>query len=340
MAAPSARLTLHDLARHAGVSPATVSLVLRKSPLVAEPTRARVQAAIQALGYVYNRGAASMRSRRTHTVGAAMTELVNPYFASLTAALEHALTAVGHTVFLANSQEEPARQARFIETMREYSADGIVVCPAEHTDPTAFGAAVRAAGLPCVLVSRDLPGAGLDYVGHDHRGAMRLGVAHLIGLGHTRIAMVGGNPWNWTGQERYAGYCEALLAAGLTLDPALHLAGPPTREGGAATVARLLALDDPPTAAACFNDVLAFGVMLGLRRARIEPGRDFSVLGNDDISEAALWTPALTTSGIDATILGESVARLLLQRIDAPQGPPQRIVLPARLVVRDSTAPR
>jgi LacI family transcriptional regulator len=333
------RLTLHDLARHAGVSPATVSLVLRKSPLVADSTRARVQHAIQTLGYVYNRGAASMRSRRTHTVGAAMNELVNPYFASLTAALEQALTELGRTVFLANSQEDPARQARFVETMREYNADGIIVCPADRTDPAAFAALLHAAGLPCVLVSRDLPGSGLDYVGHDHRGAMRCGVAHLIALGHRRIAMVGGNPWNWTGQERLQGYREALDAAGIPHDPALHLPAPATRDGGVAAIAHLLRLHDTPTAAACFNDTLAFGVMLGLRRAGMEPGRDFSVLGNDDVSEAALWTPALTTSVIDATALGNDVARLLLQRIEMPQAPPQRIVLPPRLVVRQSTGP-
>ena len=339
MESKPARMTLHDLARHAGVSPATVSLVLRKSPLVAEATRARVQAAIQALGYVYNRGAASMRGRLTHTVGASMNELANPYFASLTAALEQALTELGRTVFLANAQEDPARQARFIETMREYSADGLVVCPAERTDPAGFAALVRGAGLACVLVSRDLPGSGLDFVGHDHRGAMRLGVAHLLGLGHRRIAMIGGNPWNWTGQERYAGYCEALREAGLMADPALHWSGAPTRENGAVAIAQMLALDDPPTAAACFNDMLAFGVMLGLRRARVEPGRDFSVVGNDDVSEAALWTPALTTSLIDAGALGEAAARLLMARIEDRAAPAQRMVLPVHLVVRESTGP-
>ncbi len=330
--------TLRDLARHAGVSPATVSLVLRKSPLVADATRARVQAAIQTLGYVYNRGAASLRSRRTHTVGAAMNELSNPYFAGLTTALEQALTRVGHTVFLSNSQEDPARQARFIETMREYSADGLVVCPAERTRPEDL--APLRGSLPCVLISRDLPGSGLDYVGHDHEGGMRQAVDHLLDLGHRRIAMVGATPWNWTGQQRLAGYHAALHARGITPDPALHIPCAPTRERGADAIAQLLAIPGPPTAAACFNDMLAFGVMLGLRRARIEPGRDFSVTGNDDVTEAALWTPALTTSTIDAQALGEGVADLLLARIADPTAPPRRLVLPARLAIRESTAPR
>src|SRR5689334_15798879 len=97
------RLTLRDLAEHAGVSPATVSLVLRKSPLVAEKTRERVVESMRTLGYVYNRGAASLRTQRTHTVGVAINELANPYFAELTAAIERALNRMGYSVFLSNS---------------------------------------------------------------------------------------------------------------------------------------------------------------------------------------------------------------------------------------------
>ena len=180
MDAKPTRLTLHHLARHAGVSPATVSLVLRKSPLVATTTRARVQASIETLGYVYNRGAASLRSRHTHTVGAAMNELANPYFASLTAALEHALTEHGRTVFLANSQEDPARQARFIETMREYNVPTAWCC-ARPNAPTRPPSPPSSAPPTCLACSSRVtcPGSGLDYVGHDHRGAMRQGTAHL-----------------------------------------------------------------------------------------------------------------------------------------------------------------
>ena len=105
-----------------------------KSPLVAETTRKRVLESVRELGYVYNRGAASLRTQRTHTVGVSMSELVNPYFAELTAAIERALTKVGRTVFLSNANEDPARQDEFVETMREYNADGLVVCPVEGSE--------------------------------------------------------------------------------------------------------------------------------------------------------------------------------------------------------------
>ena len=334
-----ARLTLRELAKHAGVSPATVSLVLRKSPLVAEVTRARVRASIDALGYVYNRGAASLRTQRTHTVGVAINELVNPYFAELTAAIERALTRIGRTVFLSNSAEDPARQDQFIETMREYNADGLIICPAEGTDPTSLRR-LRELAMPCVVISRNLPGSELDYAGNDHRGGMFVATDHLIRLGHRRIAMIGGTDRTWTSIERRQGYRDALAAHGIAPDRALSVPCPPTRDNGAEALETLLALRRPPTATVCFNDVVAFGVMLGLRRLGLEAGRDFAVVGCDDLAEAALWTPALTTVAIDSIAMGEAAARLLLDRMADLAAPPREVVLQPRLVVRESSGGR
>ncbi|MFI5020324.1 MAG: LacI family DNA-binding transcriptional regulator [Alphaproteobacteria bacterium] len=329
-------LTLRDLAKHARVSPATVSLVLRKSPLVAEATRKRVAEAVRALGYVYNRGAASLRTRRTHTVGVAINELVNPYFAELTAAIEAALTRIGRTVFLSNSAEDPARQAQFIETMREYNADGLIICPAQGTDPASLRR-LRALGVACVLISRNLPGSGLDYAGNAHRRGMFLATEHLVSLGHRRIAMIGGTELSSTGIERLQGYREALAAYGLAPDPALHVPGAPTRSHGAEAVKALLARRAPPTASVCFNDVVAFGVMLGLRQRGREPGRDFAVVGCDDLAEAALWTPALTTIRIQSGAMGEAAAQLLLDRMADLSAPRREVVLQPELVVRESS---
>lgn len=334
------RLTLRDLAKHAKVSPATVSLVLRKSPLVAPTTRERVLETMRALGYVYNRGAASLRTQRTHTVGVAMNELVNPYFAELTAAIERALDRIGFSVFLSNSAEDPARQQQFIETMREYRADGLIICPSEGTTAKSLNRLIQYR-VPCVQISRFVPGAELDFAGNDHRYSTFLATSHLISLGHRRIAMIGGNDRSSTGVERRLGFAEAFAAHGLELDPALMIACPATREAGAEAIKSLLGRPDAPSAAACYNDVVAFGVMLGLRQIGREPGRDFSVAGCDDVSEAALWNPALTTVTIDTTAMGEAAAQLLLQRIAEPDAPRREIVLRPRLVVRSSSgAPR
>ncbi|QCK84906.1 substrate-binding domain-containing protein [Phreatobacter aquaticus] len=333
------RMTLHDLARHAGVSRATVSLVLRKSPLVAEKTRAAVLESMRALGYVYNRGAANLRTQRSHTIGVSINEITNPYFTELTAAIQSAFLNHGRTVFIANSEEDPARQDQFIATMREYNADGLAICPSRGTSRETLRR-LKAQGVACVLVSRDIAGSGLDYAGHANEAGMCEAVEHLIGLGHRRIAMIGGNDLVSTGRERRAGHRKALERHGIAVDPRLVVEGDAaTRSFGAATVKHLLTLDEPPTAAVCFNDVIAFGVMLGLRQVGKEPGRDFAVVGYDDLAEAELWMPALSTVRNDTVALGAAAAQLLLDRIEAPDAPARRIVLAPKLVLRESSCP-
>jgi LacI family transcriptional regulator len=333
-----ARLTLRDLAAHAGVSRATVSLVLRQSPLVAEKTRLRVRESMAALGYVYNRGAANFRTQRTQTVGVAMNELVNPYFSELTAAIERALAKVGRTVFLSNSSEDPSVQDGFIATMREYNAEGLVICPTQGSNPRTLRRLIEF-GMPCVLISRNLPGSGLDYAGNDHRHGMRLSTEHLVALGHRRIALIGANDLISTGIERREGYEQSLAANAIAIDGELILHGPPTRSFGAQAIKTLLAMREPATASVCFNDVIAFGVMLGLRQLGLEPGRDFAVAGCDDIAEAALWTPALTTVAIDSIGMGEAAARLLIERSANFDLPRRQVVLQPKLIVRASSGP-
>lgn len=332
----SGRLTLRDLAKHADVSPATVSLVLRKSPLVAEATRERVLQSMRTLGYVYNRGAASLRTQRTHTVGVAINELANPYFAELTAAIERALNRIGYSVFLSNSAEDPVHQDHFIETMREYNADGVIICPAERTTPVSLQQ-LRQFRMPCVTISRHVPGADADFAGNDHRRGTFLATEHLISLGHSRIAMIGGNELSSTGIERREGFEAALRAHGVPFDPNLMLSCTANREGGAEAIKTLLARPNPPTAAACYNDVVAFGVMLGLRQLGREAGHDFAVTGCDDITEAALWSPGLTSIAIDTGAMGDAAVQLLLARIAEPGAPARSVVLEPKLVVRASS---
>ncbi len=232
---PPQRVTLHDLAQHAGVSRATVSLVLRKSPLVAEKTRDNVLEAVTALGYIYNRGAANLRTQRSHTIGVAINDITNPYFTELTAAIQRAFFDLGRTVFIANSEEDPARQDQFFATMREYNADGLAICPSEGTTRQTLKR-LKDQGTPCVLISRNVAGSGLDYVGHANQAGMQMATEHLIELGHRRIAMIGGTDLISTGAERRKGYRDALARHRIPIDDDLIVAGStPTRSFGAAT---------------------------------------------------------------------------------------------------------
>lgn len=332
------RFTLKDIAKHASVSPATASLVLRNSPLVAVATRARVRASIDQLGYVYDRTAANLRGRLTHTIGLVVCEITNPFYAELTAGVDSVLDQAGWVSFLANTAESPARQDRFIERMREHRVDGLLLSPAEGSDP---GLADRldSLGMPLVYVLRSLGSRPANYVGADFRLGMRLAVDHLVQLGHKHIAFVGGGRRASPARDRAIAYRETLTRHGLPVGPVVDCA--PTREDGARAVSKLVSgAPTDPTAILCYNDICASGVMMALADRGVRVGRDCAVIGFDDITEAAHYRPALTTICISARRIGEEAAQLLLRRIRSPDSPPETVVLPPQLVVRASCGAR
>jgi LacI family transcriptional regulator len=332
------RTTLVDIAADAGVSRATVSLVLRNSPQIPDVTRKRVQHSMDKLRYVYNRGAASLRTDMSQTVGIIVPDIMNPYFAEMVSAIEDALSSLRRIPFLHNSREDLDRQDLFIHAMHEHNVDGVFLCPASDTPPALFEWFGQAR-LPVVQISRFVADVATDYVGPDNERGVREAVQHLIALGHRRIAFIGANQSNSTGRERESGWHNALATAGLARDPQLVVSCPATRDDGMHAVLRLLGQPQPPTAAMCFNDVLAFGVMLGLRYSDLEPGADFSVIGCDAIAETALWRPALTTIAIPNKIIGAKAADVLMERVADRDRPAQRLVIEPTLVIRASCRP-
>ena len=328
------RPTVKDIARHAGVSPATVSLVLRKSPLVAQATRAGVQSSIHSLGYVYDRAAATLRARLTHTVGLVICEITNPFYAELAAGIDDVLDQAGWVEFVANTSESPERQSRFIARMREQRVDGILLAPAEGTTPSSINE-LRRHGLPVVQMLRRVGQRNGDYVSADFRLGMALAAEHLIRLGHERIAFIGGGRVVTPASDRAEAFREILQRFGLPVGPIVKCL--PTREGGASAIEELFRTrSTAPTAVLCHNDLCALGAMLGLSDRGLVPGRDVAVIGFDNIPEGAMYRPALTTVAIGARAIGEEAARLLLRRIKSPEGSPESIILPPKLVIRSS----
>jgi LacI family transcriptional regulator len=334
---PPRRVTLQDVADHAGVSRATASLVVRDSPLVTDETRERVLASMTALGYVYNRAAASLRSRRSHAIGLVVTDITNPFFAQMTIGSEAALEEADYAVLLGNTSDRLAKQDVLLEAMHSYAVDGILLAPATDTTIGTIER-LRQWRLPFVLVVRYLFDVEADYVGADNLAGAEMAAEHLMAHGHRRIAFVGGPANSSARRDRSQGLRNVLARHGQPVDESLFINSPVTRDGGRQAIFDLLAAADPPTAALCYNDIVAFGVMLGLQATGRRPGRDFDVVGFDDIEEAALWQPALTTVAIDPQRIGIEAARLLLERIENPDAPPQRVILPPRLIVRESCA--
>jgi LacI family transcriptional regulator len=334
---PRRRVTLQVIAERLDVSTATVSLALRDNPVVAHATRNRVQEVARELGYVYNRSAASLRTARTNIIAFAVHDVTNPYFAEILAAVEESVSASGRTVLLGTTAEDPGRQDRILATLKEYRPDGMIICPAGGSKASSLEQLVSAR-IPLVQISREIPEAGLDFVGADDEHGIALAVEHLVALGHVRIGMIGGTAGTSTGQRRHQGWRDALARRGLLAEPALLQPGFGTRETGLRGVQALLDLPEPPTAAVCFNDLTAFGAMLGLRHRGLEAGRDFSIVGCDDVKEASQWYPALTTISNRQHEMGRLAAELLTERMGRPEAPTRRILLEPHLVVRGTTA--
>ncbi|MDK1387412.1 Catabolite control protein A [Ensifer psoraleae] len=329
------RVTVIDIARAAGVSKSTVSLVLQGSSLVNEATRAKVNAAIRELGYVYNRSAANLRQSKSKIIGIVVNDLTNSFFAELAVGVDAVVQSAGFVQFLANTSEKIERQREVIASMREHGVSGLIISPARGTEASDLAPLVES-GIPVVLVVRDIAGAGVSSLTSDNHAGAVAAVRHLIERGHRRIAFLGGFADTAVFESRVRGYRDALLEAGLGPQSELVIGSAPSRAGGVTAIEQAMMLKERPTAALCFNDAVAFGVCDGLRARRLEPGADFAVIGFDDVIEAKTAVPALTTVSVDPQGMGERAAELLLKQIKAGRAEPEAIVSSVRLVVRQS----
>lgn len=328
-------VTLQQVAKHAGVSRATASLVMRGSSSITEATRKKVLSSMQELGYVYDRVAANLRSKTSSAVGLIIMELANPFYSELLVGIHNELDKFGKTVILGTTFDSPAIQDRLLATMLENRVSGIILSavPGSPTEPIDR---IVHLGVPVVLVGRRLAGAACDYVGIDNVMGGRLAAEHLIRKGHRRIAFLGGFSQLSSRQERKQGFDDAHRDAGLTVDEALVIESPATREGGTQAIEKLLSLPNPPSAAFCYNDTIAIGAMMKMKEVGLIPGHDMAVVGFDDIPEDIIFTPKLTTISSSARLMGIHAASLLYSRIDGLAFEPQSVILKPELIVRES----
>ncbi len=335
------KVTLTDIAGACGVSRATVSLVLRGSPLVHADTRARVEQEMRRQGYVYNRAAANLRRRTSSSVALVINDLSNPFFAEFAAGVDEALAAAGYVTLLGSSGESAVRQEAVLGSLMQHQPAAIILSPAEVSDATTLARIIGTA-TPLVVFNRELAGvprAGFefDYLGLDNRGGARLATEHLIAQGHRRIAFFGGHLDSSSCRQRRLGYQDAMSAAGLAVEPQWLVESAPTRLEAAAQTGALFVRDPAPTAAVCYNDAVALGLMLGLVRRGRRPGTDFALTGFDDIPEAAVSMPPLTTLGADPRARGRQAAAMVLERVASPASHAHTIV-PVQLIERGSSA--
>lgn len=328
-------VTLTDVARAACVSTATVSLALQEGSRISAETRERVRQVMERTGYRYNRSAAKLRTGQSNTIGLLITDISNPYFATLAAGVESVLDKHGYMTFLVNSGDDGSRQSRQISALMEHGVDGVLLSPADGTDVEVVRELYED-GKPVVQVSRWVADLPCDIVGPDNVAIAAEVTRHLLALGHRRIGFLGGTEGRSARIERLAGYSHAMASAGLAVDPALTPMAVPTRVNGALLLHQVMKLGNPPTAVICYHDLMALGALQAARELGLAVGVDFAVVGFDDVTEASFSVPALTTVHIDPESVGRVAATRLLARLGGDAGEPQRVMIPAHLVVRES----
>ncbi|SDY36616.1 LacI family DNA-binding transcriptional regulator [Citreimonas salinaria] len=332
------RPTILDVAREAGVSKSTVSLVVQGSPAPRAETRARVEAAMARLGYVRNRAAAQLRGADTGLIGLVINDLRNPFFTEFAASLQGALAGAGYAAVIANTDEDPDEQDRVTAAMLEHGVAALVLCPTHDTRPET-AARLDRAGIPAMQVLRrmDRDGAALPFASFDYRAGGEAATRHLIGTGARRIVFAGGLEGRQITRERMGGYDAAMRGAGLGTR---SIPGRPSRALGRAIALRLAAETPRADAALCFSDLVALGMLSGFAEAGITVGRDIRIVGFDDIEEASLCHPRLSSVRCDIGGFGRDVAATLLRWLSDGLRPPDETRTPVTLIPRASSTGR
>ncbi len=327
--------TITDVAKLAGVAPVTVSRVLNAAPNVNAVTRERVERAIAELGYVPSVVARSLRSKRTQTLAFVVPDITNAFWTTVARGVEDVAHNHGYSVLLCNTDEDLSKQARYLDIMVSQRVDGVIIAPCDMDADNLR--TLRNHHIATVVIDRRITGWDVDTVyGDSVSGAYAL-TRHLIGLGHTRIAMLSGPEGAATAEDRIAGYRLALAEAGIEPDPRLIRRGGFSWAAGAELTGQLLDEGLRPTAIFAANNAIALGVMdtIGARGTHVPS--DIALVCFDDYPYIASFFPFLTVAAQPAYDMGANAAQLLLGRLMAAAPPrPRAVVLPVRLILRRS----
>jgi LacI family transcriptional regulator len=335
---PEPVVTLRDVARRAGVHPATASRALSPETrlLVSDATAQRVVEAAAALGYRPNAVARSLRTRRSHTIGVLIPDLNNPLFPPMVRGLEDRLATDGYVALIGNTDGRLDREQQVFEQMRARNVDGYALATARLSSPVLAEAARD--GLNVVLMNRvaedyDFPAVSVD----NERGA-QMAVNHLARLGHTRIGYIAGPQSLSTGLSRYRGFLAGMQAAGLAVPPgAAAFADAFSIEEGQRCGRQILAASPQCTAMAAGNDMLAVGCYAAIEEAGLDCPGDISVVGFNDMPFIDRLRPPMTTVAFPHYQLGTEAAGLLLERLSGAEKPAKILYLAPEFIVRGST---
>ncbi|MFD6288213.1 LacI family DNA-binding transcriptional regulator [Streptomyces sp. NPDC060205] len=331
--------TMADVARHAGVSVATVSHVLNDTRPVLPHTRQAVLDAIETLGYTPNGLARSLVTARTRSIGLAVSAISNPYFTEILQGVEASALEHGYSLLIADPHDDPVHERKVVQLLHERRVDGMIVAPS--ADPGELIGYLGRHGVPTVFLDRlvdDVPAPGFtfDQVSAENTEPVTHLVAHLAERGHRRIGLIAGLAGLSTTSERITGYRLGLAGAGLAYEERLVISGNSEAAGAERATASLLSLPAPPTALITANNAMTIGALRAVRARGVSVPGELALCCFDDFAWADLFSPRLTAVSQPSKEIGAEAVRLLLERLGSPGRPTRTVRLPSAFVHRTS----
>jgi len=330
-----ANVTIKDVASYAGVSKATVSRVLNNHAYVADDVRTRVQQAVDTLGYHPSRAARRLRANSSDILGLIIPDIENPLFQSLVRGVEDTAYAQQMNVVLCNTDDIPDKQKVYLRLMQAEQAAGVIVVPT-HPDDRAVLEPVREAGMPIILLDREVANFEVDTVKVDNVHGAYVATRHLILLGYKRIAVIAGTQNLTPGHERLRGCYHALKDMGVAIDESLVKIGNFKIESGYDLTHELMKAAHPPDAIFVSNNLMTLGALRALHELSVRIPEDVALVGFDDMPWAGDLNPPLTAVAQPGYEMGQQAVQLLLRRLAQPDASFCKIMLQSRLIVRQS----
>lgn len=327
--------SIKDIARLARVSHPTVSRALQNSPLVNPRTAEKIRKIAREAGYRASAVARGLVTQRTRSIGLVVTTVADPFTSAVVSGIEQTANDHGYSVFLADSNADPEREQKVVQAFAERRVDGIIVTSSRVG--ALYLPLLSEMMVPIVLVNDQHPGEFVHSVMIRNRPGSRAAAAHLVELGHRRIAYLGDRFGYQSDAEHYAGYRQALDAAGIPPMPELEVYGDGKPEAALRAMHQLLALDHPPTAVCCYNDMSALGALRAIHMRGLRVPRDISVTGFDDLFLASYTEPPLTTVRQPMRRMGQLAMESLCKLMSGQESSVQ-IKIEPELIVRQSTS--
>ncbi len=331
------QVTIFDVAEAAGVSYSTVSRVVNKYVHISSETRARVQDAMEELGYVADQRARSLAGGKTNVIGVLATGIDASFMGELLIGIDARVSETDMDMLLCTTHSRKGKEAAYVSKLSNGMVDGLIV-----TVPLALSQylpTLQSRSLPYVLVDTDNEPRSTSLVKVANRSGAKQMAEHLVALGHRRIACISGRTVLQSARERIEGFREVLGAAGIALPSELLIEGDFLRSSGYSGGQRLLELDQPPTAIFASNDEMAFGVLQAAKEKGLLVPDHLSVTGFDNVAEAQWASPGLTTVHQPIREIGERAVEMLLSHIQDPGLTPAVLELPTKLIVRETSGP-